>query len=92
MKLFDLRDKNYNLTELFRIEEFSTVEEVITILNDWFKIESDSFYTSDTNEKNYNYVYVASDGQCHFVESLTEFSEGFQSEQDWKIESSVEII
>jgi hypothetical protein len=73
MKLFDLRDKNYNLTELFRIEEFSTVEEVINKLNNWLKIkvtvESDSLYTSDINEKNYRYVYVANDGHCSFVES-----------------------
>ena len=92
MKLFDLRDNYNNLTELFRIEEFSTVEEVIEKLNNWFSLDSDSFYTSNTNGKDYKYVYVAGDGDCHFVESLNEFSEGFQSEQDWKVDREVEII
>lgn len=95
MKLFDLRDKNYNLTELFRIEEFSTIEEVINKLNNWLKIkvtvESYSLYTSDVNGKNYKYVYVSGDGHCHFVESLIEFIEGFISEQDWGVEREAEV-
>jgi hypothetical protein len=95
MKLFDLRDNRYNLTELFRIENFTTVEEVIEKLNMWFEIEiedeCDSFYTSDVNGKDYKYVYVANDGSCRFVESLTEFSKGFQSEENWRVKYSVEV-
>jgi hypothetical protein len=33
-----------------------------------------------------------SDGCCSFVETLTEFDEGFQNENDWKVNSSVEVI
>ena len=95
MKLFDLRDNYHNLTELFRIEEFSTVEEVINRLNNWFGIKvtvkSDSLYTSDMNERNYKYIHVAGDGHCHFVESLIEFNEGFRSEQDWGVDREVEV-
>ncbi len=93
MKLFDLRDNRYNLTELFRIENFTTVEEVIKKLNMWFEIEDgcDSFYTSDVNGKDYKYVYVANDGNCRFVESLTEFSKEFQSEENWRVKYSVEV-
>jgi hypothetical protein len=94
MKLFELKDENNQSTELFRIENFITVKEVIDRLNNYFKIElieeCDSLYTGD-DEGNFNYVYVSSDGFCKFVESLTEFNEGFQSEENWKVNSKVEI-
>jgi DNA-binding transcriptional regulator WhiA len=94
MKLFELKDKNNKTTELFKIENFTTTKDVINKLHNYYNMivedECDSFYTNDV-EKNFNYVYVSSDGFCKFVESLTEFSEGFQSKEDWKVNSSVEI-
>ena len=33
MKLFELKDKNNKSTDLFKIEDFTTKEEVIDILN-----------------------------------------------------------
>lgn len=94
MKLFKLRDKNNKTTDLFRIEDFTTVEEVIDRLNKYFDIvvenECDSLYTDD-KEGNFNYVYVSNDGFLRFVESLTEFCEGFQSEEEWKVDNSVEV-
>lgn len=94
MKIFELKDKNNQTTELFKIENFTTVNEVIEKLNKHFNIEvkedSDSLYTDD-KEGRFNYVYVAGDGFCSFVEELTEFSEGYQSEEEWKVNSSVEI-
>jgi hypothetical protein len=95
MKLFEFKDKNNLTTELFKIEKFTSIQDVIDKLHEYYNMtitqESDSFYTSDIDGKDYNYVYVSSDGQLHFVENLTEFNEGFQSEEDWKVNSSVEI-
>jgi hypothetical protein len=95
MKLFELKDKNNQTTDLFKIENFNNVEDVIDKLNKYYNLviedESDSFYTED-KDGSFNYVYVANDGFCNFVENLTEFSEGFQNESDWKVNSSVEVI
>ena len=94
MKLFELKDKNNKSTELFKIEDFTTVNEVFDRLHKHFNMtvinESDSFYTNKT-EGSFNYVYVASDGYCRFVESLTEFSEDYQTEEAWQVHSSVEV-
>jgi len=95
MKLFELKDKNNQTTDLFKIENFTTINEVIEKLNKYFNIENDSLnvdYYFDDGERYYNYVYVSSDGLCSFVEKLTEFDEGFQNESDWKVNSSVEVI
>ena len=94
MKVFELKDNKNQTTELFKIEEFTNVKDVIKQLNKYFNIEveddSDSLYTDD-KEGCFNYVYVAGDGFCRFVEDLKEFNEGFQSEEEWKVNSSVEI-
>jgi hypothetical protein len=94
MKLFELKDKNNNSVELFKIEDFTTVKGVFDRLHKHFNItvidESDSLYT-DEAEGQFNYVYVAGDGFCRFVESLTEFSEGYQTEEAWQVHSSIEV-
>jgi hypothetical protein len=94
MKLFELKDKNNNSTELFKIEGFTTVTEVFDRLHKHFNMtvinESDSLYTDET-EGSFNYIYVSSDGYCRFVESLTEFSENYQTEEAWQVYSSVEV-
>ena len=94
MKLFELKDKNNKSTELFKIEGFTSVNEVFDRLHKHFNMividESDSLYTDET-EGRFNYVYVASDGNCRFVESLTEFSENYQTEEDWQVYNSVEV-
>jgi hypothetical protein len=94
MKLFELKDKNNNSTELFKIENFTSVDEVFDLLHKHFNItvidESDSLYT-DKKEGLFNYVYVADDGFCRFVELLNEFSENYQTEEDWRVHSSVEV-
>lgn len=94
MKLFELKDKKGNSTELFKIEDFTTVKEVFDRLHKHFDMtvidESDSLYT-DEIEGSFNYVYVANDGFCHFVESLTKFSEDYQTEEAWQVHSSVEV-
>ena len=94
MELFELKDKNNNSVELFKIEDFTTVKEVFDRLHKHFNMtvidESDSLYTDET-EGSFNYIYVASDGYCRFVESLTEFSEDYQTEEAWQVYSSVEV-
>ena len=95
MKVFELKDVNNKTTDLFRIENFTNVKEVIDVLNKFYLLEDEGVYPLcecefRTNVQ-LNYVYVSSDGFCRFVESLTEFNEGFQSEEDWKVNSKVEI-
>jgi hypothetical protein len=94
MQLFELKDKNNQTTELFKIKNFNNVKDVINKLNKYYNLvikdESDSFYTED-KEGSFSYVYVANDGFCRFVENLTEFNEGFQTEKDWQVNSSFEV-
>lgn len=95
MKVFELKDKNNKTTDLFKIENFTDVKEVIDVLNKFYLLEDEGVYPLcecefRTNVQ-LNYVYVSSDGFCKFVENLTEFNEGFQSEEDWKVNNSVEI-
>jgi mRNA deadenylase 3'-5' endonuclease subunit Ccr4 len=88
MKLFDLKDKNNKSTDLFRVENYTSKEEVMKKLNSIFSITN--VYT-DEKEGQFNYIYVADDGSCRFVESLNEFSENYQTEEDWRVHSSVEV-
>ena len=93
MKIFDLKDKNGKPTELFKIENFSSVEDAIDMLNKYYGMgedEVDSFYTDETGT-GYNYAYVANDGHTRFVKSLDEFSDGYQTEEEWGVASSKEI-
>ncbi len=85
MKIFDLKDQNNNSTELFKIENFTTIEEVIAALETYLKVEG--LYTEDTGT-GYNYVYVAGDGDVTFVKSLDQFSDGYQTEEEWGVTSS----
>ena len=94
MKVFELKTKENKSTDLFKIEDFTSVKEVFDLLHKHFNMtvidESDSLYTDET-EGSFNYVYVADDGFCRFVESLTEFSENYQTEEAWQVHSSVEV-
>jgi hypothetical protein len=88
MKVFELKDKNNKSTNLFKIENYTSKEEVMNKLNSIFSLNSDC---TNKNEGLFNYVYVADDGFCRFVESLTEFSEDYQTEEAWQVCSSVEV-
>lgn len=96
MRVFELKDKNNKTTDLFKIENFTTVKDVIDKLNKFYLLEDEGVYPLCESEfrtkLKANYVYVSSDGYCSFVESLKEFSEGFQSEKEWKVNSLVEVI
>ena len=95
MKLFELKDKNNQTTDLFKIVNFTNVKDVVNVLDKFYLLEDEGVYPLCESEfrtkLKANYVYVSSDGCCSFVENLTEFSEGFQNESDWKVNSSVEI-
>jgi hypothetical protein len=88
MKIFDLKDQNDNPTELFKIENFTTVEEAIAALEAY--LGEEGLYTKSTGI-GYNYAYVASDGSVAFVKSLGEFSDGYQTEEEWGVASSKPI-
>ena len=99
MKLFDLRDKDNYVTELIKIEDFTTIEEALDRINKHIEgtddlsdyEECDLFYTTDKNGRDYKYVHTADDGQCSFVESLDEFSENYTTEEKWGVYSFIEI-
>jgi hypothetical protein len=87
MKIFDLKDENGKSTELFKIENFSSVEDAINMLNKYYNVgedEVDSFYTNETGT-GYNYVYIASDGSTRFVKSLEEFSGKYKTLEGWGV-------
>jgi hypothetical protein len=88
MKVFELKTKENRTTELFQIENYTSKEEVMKKLNSVLKI--DSLYT-DNSEGNFNYVCVNWNNYCFFVSNLTEFSEGLQTEEDWRVDYKVEI-
>jgi hypothetical protein len=88
MKIFDLKDQNDASTELFKIENFTTVEEAIAALESY--LGGKGLYTKATGA-GYNYAYVASDGSVTFVKSLGEFSDGYQTEEEWGVASSKSI-
>jgi len=93
MRLFELRDKNNETIFLFKIENFTNTTEVIERLNNKFKMSFEvDYYIDDVDQDNYNYVYIGSDGLCSFVNCLTEFTEDFRTEENWGVNSSVEII
>ena len=99
MKLEALLDKNGQYTELFRIIDFTSIEECLQRINEHFispyelatAEPSDLFYADVEfcEGKNYKYCYVAGDGQVAFVEDLSEFSEGYNTEEEWKVTDSV---
>jgi len=88
MKIFDLKDQNDASTELFKIENFTTVEEAIAALESY--LGGKGLYTKATGA-GYNYAYVASDGSVTFVKSLGEFSDGYQTEEEWGVASTQPI-
>ena len=73
MKVFELKDKNNQTTELFKIENFTNVKDVIEKLNKHFNLINDSFYTEDTKGR-FNYVYVSSDGYCRPLSQFNQYS------------------
>jgi len=99
MKLFALQTEDNYFTELIKIEDFTTIEEALDRINKFIEgtddlsdyEEDDLFYTTDKDGRDYKYVYTSNDGQCSFVESLDEFSESHNSEEKWRVYSSIEI-
>jgi hypothetical protein len=95
MKLFKGMNQSGEFTELVKIENFTTVEDCVKILSKHFLDidehdedfdEDDMFYTDDENDKNYTYCQIADDGQVHFVENLDEFSDGYDTEDEWDVD------
>jgi len=92
MKLEMLLTKTAKFTELIRITDFDSTEHCLEVINLFFNVDPDyPYYTKDTNEKNYEYVYLTGDGQACFVEQLTEFSESYQDEKSWGVVHSISM-
>ena len=80
--------KEDKFTELVRITNFSSVEEVIKRIKNHFNNEF--FWTHNKNDKKFNYAYLTGDCQVYFVKELNEF-ECSKTEEDWKVNYSVKI-
>lgn len=91
MKLELLLDETVSFTELIRITDYTSRQECIDAINRFFKTEGDYPYYTDEDDsgKKYNYVHTTGDGQLCFVESLTEFNDGYHTEQEWGVVNSI---
>ena len=92
MKLELLLDNTAQFTELIRITDYSKRQECIDTINKFFLLQDDEYpyYTEDEDSgQKYNYVYTTGDGRLCFVESLTEFSDGYHTEQEWNVAYSI---
>jgi hypothetical protein len=92
MKLEKLLDKKGLFTELVRITDYTSRQECIDAINEFFDLTNDEYpyYTDEEDSgKKYNYVYLTGDGQLCFVESLDEFSESHRTEQEWGVVHSI---
>jgi len=97
MKLEKLMTKKCNccnnpetdkFTELVRITDFSSVEDVIVRIQEHFN--NIHYWTNNKNTKKYNYAYLTGDCQVCFVEKLNEFNYR-ETEKDWKVDYSIEF-
>jgi len=89
MKLFKgMTKKGEYFTELIKIEDFTTIEDCLKIINDYFLEDDDDclYETDDIEEKDYKYAYISQDGSVTFVESLDEFSESRKTEEAWDVD------
>lgn len=92
MKLEILLTKTAKFTDLIRITDFDSIEHCLKLINSFFNTDPDyPYYTEDEEGKDYKYVYLAGDGQACFVEQLSDFDEGYRTEQDWDVSHSIII-
>lgn len=94
MKLEKLLDKKGRFTELVRITDYTSIQECIDIINNFYEEDEYPWYVDkdlDTlgTEKTFTYVYLTGDGRLDFVENLNEFDEGYKSEQEWGVVHSI---
>jgi hypothetical protein len=87
MKLEKLLNKEGKFTELIRITDFTSVDDCLEIFINHFQ---DPYWTKNNNEKDYKYAYLSGDCEVYFVENLNEFYYS-ECEEDWKVNSSIEM-
>jgi hypothetical protein len=88
MRIFDLKNKQGGSTELFKIINFSNVNELLYRLDQYLGVEG---LEAEENGTGYNYAQVSDDGQVYLVKSLSEFAEGYQTEKEWGVASKEEV-
>jgi hypothetical protein len=94
-------DNNLYNSELYKIENFKDKDDFTLIKK---KIIKDAFDEEDEEEISYIdflgdfdkahkviYAYTSSDAIITFVDDLNQFSEGYQTEKEWKVEKWTEI-
>ena len=83
--------KNY-FTELIKIEDFSTIEECLKMINeafddeDWEPLTMDQVGKKYSPKSNSKYVQLTGDGTLYFVDSLNEFNGKYNTEEGWGVE------
>ena len=77
------KDKDGRFTELVKLQGFSTSQEALDEINEFFDLEYEEI--EDEPYVNPSYAYLAGDGQATFVKDLSEFSDNYQTEEGWGI-------
>jgi hypothetical protein len=88
MRIFALKNKQGRLTELFKIKNFSNVNELLYRLDQYLGVEG---LHTEENGTGYNYAQVSDDGQVYLVKSLSEFAKGYRTEKEWRVASEEEV-
>jgi len=86
--LFGLKNDG-SWTELVKIKGYSDSKKALEKINKLFNLYGDdAFYSSWMQTPKLNniaYAYLAGDGDVSFVNSLSDFSPGFQTEEGWGV-------
>jgi hypothetical protein len=81
-------DNGGRFIELVKLQGFSTSQEALDRINELYnELYPDEYYPYELSKSvEYpSYVYLSGGGQATFVKDLSEFSVGYQTEEDWGV-------
>ena len=85
--LFGLKNDG-SWTELIKVKGYSDPKKALEKINELFNLYGDDafyFWMQIPKLNNTAYAYIAGDGGVKFVNSLSDFSPGFQTEEEWGV-------
>jgi hypothetical protein len=71
-------------TELAKLRGFKTPQEALDKINQ--ALPNEEPYELSSGENDPSYAYLSDDGQVTFVKDLSEFSEGYDTEDSWGVD------
>ena len=79
-------DKDGNFTELVKLKNYSNPEKAIQDINKKLNLgEDDGYYLDDYQPQQLNYCQLSGDGCAYFSEDLSNFSDGYNTEEGWGV-------